>query len=108
MVLAYGSRGSDVRILQEALVRFGYDLGPPSVDGIFGPYTLAAVKALQKDGRIKVDGIAGPTTLAMLGLGEAPEAPVSTAGTITGPGKKDSLGLWIGLGLLGWLLFTRR
>ncbi|KXG78044.1 N-acetylmuramoyl-L-alanine amidase CwlH [Fervidicola ferrireducens] len=62
-LLAYGSRGQDVKLLQTLLNQHGYKL---KVDGIFGPKTLAAVKDFQKKNGLKVDGIVGPKTLAKL------------------------------------------
>ena len=57
--LRLGSRGQNVRILQEKLALH--------VDGIFGPITEEAVKAFQSDRSLKPDGIVGPQTLAALG-----------------------------------------
>jgi len=62
-LLAYGSRGEDVKLVQKLLNQHGYNL---KVDGIFGPKTLAAVKDFQKKNGLKVDGIVGPKTLAKL------------------------------------------
>ena len=55
-MVAYGSSGSAVKELQEALNRHGYDL---AVDGIFGEKTKAAVRSYQKKNGLKLDGIAG-------------------------------------------------
>lgn len=59
-LLKNGSRGEDVRRLQEILKQLGFDPGP--IDGIFGPKTEAAVKAFQKKYGLVVDGIVGPQT----------------------------------------------
>ena len=37
-------------------------LGPPGIDGKFGPRTESAVKAFQRDNALQVDGIVGPIT----------------------------------------------
>ena len=42
----YGSRGSEVRIIQEKLKRWGYYTG--GVDGIYGSLTVSAVKKFQQ------------------------------------------------------------
>lgn len=73
-VLRLGSRGSDVRGLQEALAIRGYDPGP--LDGVFGPLTQAAVEAFQRDGQIQVDGVVGPETRHAM---EAATAPAPAA-----------------------------
>ena len=66
-LLRRGSRGGEVRALQQLLLQKGYDLGPCGADGIFGARTQAAVKAFQKDSGIKADGIVGPVTRGTLG-----------------------------------------
>ncbi|MBQ3518517.1 MAG: spore cortex-lytic enzyme [Clostridia bacterium] len=63
----YGSRGEEVRKIQNKLKELGYYTG--SVDGIFGTKTQSAVKAFQRNCGLTVDGIAGPKTLLYLGLG---------------------------------------
>ena len=62
----YGSRGDEVKKIQEKLKRWGYYDG--AVDGIFGSKTLSAVKLFQKKNGLTVDGIAGNKTLAALGI----------------------------------------
>lgn len=60
MVLKLGSRGNEVKLLQEKLNL--------KVDGIFGPLTEEAVKDFQRSNGIKVDGIVGANTLSKLNL----------------------------------------
>ena len=62
----YGSRGTEVRTIQEKLKRWGYYSG--SVDGIYGSHTVSAVKSFQKKNRLTVDGIAGTQTLKAMGI----------------------------------------
>lgn len=62
----YGSRGNEVRQIQEKLKRWGYYNG--NVDGIFGSQTLEAVKYFQRKNGLTVDGIAGPATLKAMGI----------------------------------------
>lgn len=62
----YGSRGNEVKQIQEKLKRWGYYKG--SVDGIYGSQTLSAVKAFQKKNGLTVDGIAGTKTLQAMGI----------------------------------------
>lgn len=66
-----GDSGEDVKELQEALVREGYDVGKkkdgtPLIDGKYGGETMSAVRAFQYDHGLKADGIAGPMTLNAL------------------------------------------
>jgi putative chitinase len=67
MLLKNGSKGEDVKKLQEKL---GVE-----ATGTFGPKTEAAVKAWQKANGLKDDGIVGPATLSKL-FGES--KPAST------------------------------
>ena len=62
----YGSRGTEVRTIQEKLKRWGYYSG--SVDGIYGSQTQEAVRYFQRKNGLAVDGIAGPNTLKAMGI----------------------------------------
>lgn len=62
----YGSRGSEVRTIQDKLKRWGYYTG--NVDGIYGSLTVSAVKKFQQKNGLTVDGIAGPKTLTAMGI----------------------------------------
>lgn len=62
----YGSRGSEVRTIQDKLKRWGYYTG--SVDGIYGSQTVSAVKKFQQKNGLNVDGIAGTKTLSAMGI----------------------------------------
>ncbi len=62
----YGSRGSEVRTIQDKLKRWGYYTG--SVDGIYGSQTISAVKKFQQKNGLTVDGIAGTKTLNAMGI----------------------------------------
>ena len=61
-----GSRGDEVRRIQQKLKSMGYYTG--SVDGIYGSQTQNAVRKFQRDNGLTVDGIAGPKTLSYLGI----------------------------------------
>lgn len=79
--LKQGSRGSDVTKLQNTLKGLGYDVG--SIDGIFGPKTLSAVKAYQSAQGLSVDGIVGPKTMGALsgGTSSTTTKPVASSST---------------------------
>lgn len=72
-----GSRGNEVKAIQEKLIERGLYQG--KADGIYGPNTEKGVKIFQKQQGLSVDGIAGPQTLKRLGI---------TIGTI--PSANDS------------------
>ncbi len=61
-----GSRGEEVRKIQQKLKDLGYQVG--SVDGIFGLQTQKAVLEFQRSKGLNADGIVGQLTLAALGL----------------------------------------
>jgi hypothetical protein len=57
--LAQGSTGADVRSIQGLCTARGH---AATVDGVFGPLTSAAVKAVQAAAGISTDGVVGPQT----------------------------------------------
>ena len=63
-VLRSGSKGDDVKQLQERLIELGYEPGTP--DGVFGKGTKTAVKEFQRRNGLDPDGEAGPKTLEIL------------------------------------------
>ena len=72
----YGSRGQEVRTIQDKLKRWGYYTG--SVDGIYGSLTVSAVKRFQQKNGLKVDGIAGTQTLNAMGIMQSSSSGSST------------------------------
>ena len=75
--VSYGSKGNDVKTLQELLNQNGYSL---DVDGIFGSKTQAAVKDYQTKNKLTVDGIAGNETWGALSGGKSSTGSGSQAG----------------------------
>ncbi len=65
-VIKYGCEGDDVKLMQEMLLKLGYDLGSWGCDGDFGDCTDLALRAFQKAAGVSVAGECGPTTLAAL------------------------------------------
>ena len=65
-VLAWGSRGSQVSLVQPKLKKYGYYDG--AVDGVFGKETYNAVVWFQEKNGLKADGAVGPSTAAALGI----------------------------------------
>lgn len=70
--LKTGSKGNEVKALQEFLISQGYDVGKTGADGIFGANTSAAVRKYQQDKGLEVDGIVGSQTWGAI---NAPVAP---------------------------------
>ena len=81
-LLSRGSRGADVRRLQEALAGLGY-LDIALINGEFGYETEAALMLFQRDQGLDRDGIAGEKTFAVLYQG----SPAPFTGEPVGAGK---------------------
>ncbi|MBW4582330.1 MAG: peptidoglycan-binding protein [Tildeniella nuda ZEHNDER 1965/U140] len=80
-LLRFGSRGSDVRALQQQLNARSYSV---RVDGIFGSETDRAVRRFQSDNNLVADGIVGSDTRYALGL-----SPIAS-GSVCGNGLAAS------------------
>lgn len=65
-VLRQGSRGGEVKEVQQRLKKWGYYSG--AVDGIYGKATVEAVKYFQRKNGLTADGIAGKSTFEALGM----------------------------------------
>lgn len=66
--LGRGDHGDDVKALQAVLVKRGYRLLPPEVNGVFGRETEACVVHFQWKHGLHVDGVVGEGTRNALGL----------------------------------------
>lgn len=84
--LTVGSRGENVRALQQKLIDLGYLSG--SADGFFGSHTEKALLAFQKAQGLSADGVAGSMTLSALENaqfgGNTGEAPSGSDDSSTG------------------------
>jgi GH25 family lysozyme M1 (1,4-beta-N-acetylmuramidase) len=80
--LSEGATGDALKTLQTRLNVWGASL---TVDGDFGPATLAAVKAFQTQQNLTVDGVVGPQTWAALNQdpGTYPAPTGLTVGSVT-------------------------
>ena len=87
-LLKKGMSGSDVRELQQNMLKLGYALPRYGADGGYGAETVEAVKAFQKKSGLDADGFYGPNThkslLAALEALKEPK-PVLTAVVILSP-----------------------
>ena len=66
--LGRGDTGADVKALQRILVKRGYGLLKPRVDGVFGRSTEAFVVHFQWRHGLHIDGVVDQSTRAALGL----------------------------------------
>ena len=95
-LLRLGSRGSDVKNLQQRLNSLGYNCG--NADGIFGTRTYNAVRAFQRKNGLAVDGIVGKDTRSKLFSGSTTppkggtSTPPSSNAPITGLLRRGSRG----------------
>ena len=69
--LKRGMRGDNVKKLQKELIKYGFRLDKYGADGIFGPETQAALKALQREIGVAETGIMDEATKAALKTDEA-------------------------------------
>ena len=65
-VVAWGSKGDQVRQVQQKLIEYGYMQG--TADGVFGQKTYDAVVWFQRKNGLTVDGVVGKKTAAALGI----------------------------------------
>ena len=63
---SWGSKGEQVRQVQQRLIDWGYMKG--TADGIFGQKTYDAVVQFQRKNGLAVDGVVGPKTAAAMGI----------------------------------------
>ncbi|MDD3334960.1 MAG: spore cortex-lytic enzyme [Eubacteriales bacterium] len=64
--VAWGSKGEQVRLIQQKLIEYGYMTA--SADGVFGKTTYDAVVWFQRRNGLSVDGVVGASTAAALGV----------------------------------------
>lgn len=77
--LKSGSKGTEVKNLQQRLKDLGYYTG--SVDGSYGSGTASAVKAFQAANNLTADGVAGNKTLTTLYSSGAVKASATNSGS---------------------------
>ncbi len=66
VVLDIGSRGENVRKVQQKLISWDYMDG--TADGVYGAETKNAVKSFQRKNGLNADGRVGPATAAKMGV----------------------------------------
>lgn len=66
VLLRKGSKGANVKVLQEKLIQLGYDVGPDGADGDFGDNTAKALMQFQQEHDLEVDGVFGPLTFEVM------------------------------------------
>lgn len=83
----WGSRGEQVRRVQQKLRQWGYYDG--EVDGIFGQETYDAVVFFQKKNGLKADGVAGSSTLEAMGIASSERLAVTASSGATSAQNSD-------------------
>lgn len=79
-ILKIGSKGTDVKTLQNKLIELGYLSG--KADGVYGSKTAEAVKAFQRASKLTADGVAGAKTISKL-EGTSKSGTTTTAAATT-------------------------
>ena len=88
-ILKEGSKGSDVKALQNKLIELGYLSG--KADGVYGSKTTEAVKAFQRASKLTADGVAGEKTISKLeGTTKTGTTTTTTTTTTTSTSTKVS------------------
>lgn len=64
--LQRGTKGEDVRAMQQLLIFRGHDVGIDGADGDFGANTAAALRDFQRVSGLDTDAICGSLTWAKL------------------------------------------
>lgn len=83
-LLRDGDSGTDVKTLQNQLIKAGYSLPKFGADGDYGDETIQAVKAFQKAQGLSVDGIVGPATQKKLDAVIAAKSSTSVHTVVSG------------------------
>lgn len=86
-VLKQGAQGALVKTVQTKLKNWGYYSG--TVDGIYGPKTVAAVKYFQRVNGLTQDGIVGAKTAAAMGISLSSSSS-SASSSASGYSSSDS------------------
>ncbi len=86
--LRQGSKGPDVKTLQQKLKDLNFD--PKGVDGNFGPGTRHAVIAFQQSKGLQADGVVGPNTMAALSGATSGTHPTSGVTTSSSAGASGA------------------
>lgn len=73
----WGSRGAEVRRIQQKLSQWGYYDG--AVDGVYGQGTYEAVVRFQRKNGLATDGVAGSATLEAMGIGSGQRAVAASS-----------------------------
>ncbi|KAA6452730.1 peptidoglycan recognition protein family protein [Bacillus swezeyi] len=92
-LLKKGDKGTEVKELQNNLLKLGYKLPKYGADSHFGDETVAAVKAFQKDQGISVDGIVGKDTRAKINAALSKKNSSSSSSAASGSLKSKVNGL---------------
>lgn len=85
-LLKVGSRGENVRRVQNRLIALGYSVGKYGADGVFGSSTKNAVIKFQSDHNLSKDGIVGNKTMNAL-FGST--TPTTTSNTSVSSGNSN-------------------
>lgn len=88
--LRKGDSGSLVQTLQNGLIEAGYDVGTKGADGHFGTATQSAVRKFQTEHNLNPDGIVGPLTWAALKAVTEDDEPDAVAGDSSATGGTDA------------------